>query len=429
MPAPITEIINTGTELMLGSILNSHQQWLCKELTQAGFLVSRQTAVTDSGPAITQIVGEALSRSDLIITTGGLGPTSDDRTRELIAQLLGRGLVQNAEARARIENFFAVRAKPAPKSTLVQALAPEGAVVLQNAHGTAPGLALQVLPPQSARPQGAWLIMLPGPPRELHPMFREQVLPLLRREFPDAPPFCCCVLRTTGLGESYLEEMVAPHLEPLVGRGLEIGYCARVGEVELRLVCSCAGGESLVAEAEQIASRILADWVYARGDENLESALVRELAARGETLALAESCTGGYVANKITNIPGASEIFLGGAVTYSNAAKEQFLGVQHFTLEGHGAVSRAVAEEMAAGIRGRTGATYAAAITGIAGPGGGTEDKPVGTVFIAIASPSKTVVHHRTNRYERETFKFVTAQQTLELLRKAVLAQKKEADA
>ena len=413
---------------MLGSIFNSHQQWLCRELTQVGFLVSRQTAVPDAGADIRQAVSEALQRSDLIITTGGLGPTSDDRTRELIADLLGRKLMENAQARSNIEQFFAVRAKPAPRSTFVQALAPEGAVVLQNAHGTAPGLAIQVLPPQSSRPQGSWLIMLPGPPRELHPMFRNQVVPLLRRQFPDAPPFTCSVLRTTGLGESYLEEMVAPQLELFVARGLEVGYCARVGEVELRLSSSVPGGSELVQEAEAVARQVLGDWIYATGDDSLETSLVRLLTAREWTLALAESCTGGYIANKITNVPGASAVFLSGVVSYANEAKQKFLGVSHATLETHGAVSRATAEEMARGIRERTGADFAAAVSGIAGPSGGTEEKPVGTVFIGIASGEDVVVHHRTNRYDRETFKFVTAQQTMEMLRRAVL-KRKEASA
>ena len=249
-------------------------------------------------------------------------------------------------------------------------------------------------------------------------MFTDSVVPLVTREFPLAGEFVCRTLKTTGVGESVLEEMVVGPLKALTDAGLELGYCARTGEVDLRFVARGATGAALVAEAAKIARRLLGAAVYGEGDDQLESVLVQLLTARGETLAVAESCTGGFVANRITNVPGASAVFRAGLVTYSNAAKQTFLGVRAETLAAHGAVSEAVAREMAEGARQRTGATYALATTGIAGPTGETPGKPVGTVFLALASPRGTTVLARVNRYERETFKFVTAQQGLDLVRR-----------
>src|SRR5687768_639377 len=233
---------------MLGYILNSHQQWLCRELSDRGYVVTRQTAVNDTADDIQGAVREAIARADLIIVTGGLGPTSDDRTRELIAQLLEKPLCEEAEVLRRIEAFFGRRKRPVPASTRVQALVPEGALVLQNEHGTAPGLAMEF-----QREQGSgWLVMLPGPPRELRPMFLNQVLPLIRKHFGPAREFCCTVLRTVGIGESFLEEKMAGELGPLIERGLDVGYCARVGEVDVRFVARCVQAEDLVREAEAV---------------------------------------------------------------------------------------------------------------------------------------------------------------------------------
>ncbi|HEX4645883.1 MAG TPA: molybdopterin-binding protein, partial [Verrucomicrobiae bacterium] len=211
------ELINTGSELMLGFILNTHQQWLCRQLADAGYVVSRQTAIADSGPAIQQTVSEALNRADLILVTGGLGPTSDDLTRDLIASLLGRKLRLDAGILAKIEAFFAERHRPLPENAKVQAQVPEGALVLPNPHGTAPGLAMEISPnPFRSGGKTTWLVMLPGPPRELRPMFTDQVLPLVRQKFPLDEAFVCRTLRTTGLGESYVEEKIARQLTPLV---------------------------------------------------------------------------------------------------------------------------------------------------------------------------------------------------------------------
>jgi nicotinamide-nucleotide amidase len=418
------EIINTGSELMLGFILNTHQQWLCRQLADAGYTVDRQTAIADTGAAIQQAVREALGRSDFIIVTGGLGPTSDDITRDLIAQLLGRKLQLNEHILASLKAFFAERGRPMPANTQVQAQIPEGAIVLDNPHGTAPGLAVEARPnPFRADGRTSWLVMLPGPPREMRPMFTNHVLPLLRDKLPLAGDFVCVTLRTTGMGESIVEEKIAGPLQLFVDAGLELGYCAHYGEVDVRFVARGPDAKRIVADAEAIVRAELGAHVFGTQDDQLNETVVRLLTDRKQTLVLAESCTGGYVANRITDVPGASEVFLSGMVTYSNESKQNLLGVRAETLAVHGAVSKETAREMAEGARKRFSADYAIAITGIAGPGGGTPEKPVGTVFIALATVGHTFVLNPINRFERATFKQVTCQQALELLRRTLLKQ------
>jgi nicotinamide-nucleotide amidase len=414
------EIINTGSELMLGRVLNSHQQWLCRRLADHGYEVTRQVAVDDFGPAMTEAVREALTRADLVITTGGLGPTSDDVTRERIVGLLGTELRMDAAVLAHVEGFFAARKRVMPASCAVQAQVPAGATVLMNRNGTAPGLVMEV-PSGSFRTGGSLLIMLPGPPRELRPMFDQQALPLIQRRFPLEAEFVCRTLRTTGIGESFVEERIAGPLKHLTDAGLTLGYCARTGEVDVRLVARGCGAQATVAEAAAIIQSKVGEHIYGEGDEQLPDVLVRLLTERKQTLALAESCTGGGIANRVTNVPGASAVFLAGYVTYSNEAKMKSLGVRAETLAAHGAVSEATAREMAEGARRAAGSDYALAVTGIAGPTGGSEGKPVGTVFIALAGGGETKVINPVNRYDRETFKWVTAQQALELLRRRLL--------
>lgn len=407
---------------MLGRVLNTHQQWLCRRLADLGYIVTRQVAVADTGRDIEQAVREALGRADLVITTGGLGPTSDDITRDLVAQLLGKRLHEDAEAVANIELFFAIRKRTMPASTRVQALVPDDSLVLQNAHGTAPGLAMEVKPNEfRATGQGSWLVMLPGPPRELRPMFNEQVVPWLRGVLPLANEFVCRTLRTTGIGESLVQDKINLPLAPLVTKGLEVGYCAHVGQVDVRLSAYGEPAATLVREGENIVRLLLAKEIFGEADELLEAAIIRLLSERKQTLALAESCTGGAVAHRLTNIPGASAVLLAGLVTYSNAAKQKFLGVRAETLTANGAVSEATAREMAEGARRETGADFAISVTGIAGPTGGSDAKPVGTVFIGLASVNQTVVLKQFNPYDRETFKQATANQALEMLRRAIL--------
>lgn len=408
---------------MLGRVLNTHQQWLCRKLTDLGHVVTRQVAVPDAGAAIQTVVREALGRVGLVIVTGGLGPTSDDLTRELLAQMLNKPLAEDPEVAAHITGFFALRKRPMPARTRVQALVPQGALVLANPNGTAPGLAIEVAP-NPFQPGGApaWLVLLPGPPRELRPMFTNAVAPLLRRVLPTPDEFICRTLRTSGIGESAVEEKVGPMLEKLVPAGLELGYCARPGQVDVRLAGRGARGAELVREAEGIVRTALGTHLYTVEEEELEAGLIRRLTAQGKTLALAESCTGGCLANRLTNVPGASAVLLAGWVTYSNEAKRKFLGVSAATLAAHGAVSEEVAREMAEGARNATGADYALSVTGIAGPGGGSPAKPVGTVFLGLAGPFPTVVLHQCNPMDREAFKQVTAQQAMDLLRRSLPA-------
>ncbi len=407
---------------MLGFILNTHQQWLCRQLADAGYMVDRQTTIADTATSIQQTVREALGRSDFIIVTGGLGPTSDDITRDLIAQLLGKKLHLDEKILGGLKAFFVERGRPMPANTQLQAQVPEGAIVLDNPHGTAPGLAMEVRPnPFRADKKMSWLVMLPGPPREMRPMFTNHALPLLREKFPLAEDFVCLTLRTTGMGESIVEEKIAGPLQLLVAAGLELGYCAHYGEVDVRFVARGADAKKIVADAEAIVRAELGTHVFGTQEAQLNETVVRLLAERKQTLVLAESCTGGYVANRITDVPGASEVFLSGMVTYSNESKQNLLGVRAETLAQHGAVSKPTAIEMAEGARKRFNADYAIAITGIAGPGGGSPEKPVGTVFIALATADHTFVLNPINRFERATFKQVTCQQALELLRRTLL--------
>ena len=434
------ELLNTGSELMLGRVLNTHQQWLCRRLSDLGYVVTRQVAVPDTARDIQSAVLEALSRADLIIATGGLGPTSDDLTRDLIAQLLGRKLRLDEAVLDHIRRRFAARSLPMPKNNEVQALVPEGALVLANPNGTAPGLAIRVdedggwkvedgkksHPPSSilnspSSRSSKWLVMLPGPPRELRPMFDHFVAPLLRREFPLEAPFVCRTLRTSGVAESLVQEKIATPLDALAANGLDIGYCARPGQVDVRLSARGGNAAKIVGEAEAIVQKILGAQIYGYDDEELETVIVRLLAGQKKTLVVAESCTGGCLAHQVTSVPGASAVFPGGLVTYSNEAKQKFLGVRTETLAAHGAVSEAVAREMAEGARSQLGADFALAITGIAGPDGGTKEKPVGTVFIGLAGDFGTVVERKFNPFERGTFKEITAWQALEMLRKQMI--------
>jgi nicotinamide-nucleotide amidase len=408
------ELINTGAELLVGRILNTHQQWLCRQLTDLGYEVSQQVCVPDEGSRIQTAVREALARADVVITTGGLGPTSDDLTRDYIAKLLGRKLVLHPPTRDWIAKFFASRKRPMPASVQVQAMIPEGATVLPNPNGTAPGLAMDA--------GKKCLILLPGPPRELRPMFRDSVVPLLRHKFPLATKFLCHTFKTTGLGESVVEEKIAPSLQPLVRQGLEIAYCARVGEVDVRLAARGEKAGELVEEGKETVANLLGPIIFGTDDDSLEAVVVRLLTARNKTLAVAESCTGGYIAHRLTNVPGASKVFLGGVISYSNAVKQRQLGVSAESLRRHGAVSKAVAQEMAEGTRRRLHADYALAVTGIAGPGGGTAKKPVGTAFIALSESKKTLVQLQYSPVDRETFKFVVSQRALDLLRNSLLS-------
>ncbi len=407
---------------MLGRVLNTHQQWLCRQLADAGYVVRRQVAVADTAPEIREAVRDALRAADVVICTGGLGPTSDDLTRDVIAALLGRTLREDPGVTAELKAWYATRKRVPPPAVFVQAQVPEGAEVLPNAHGTAPGLLMQT-GAQAAEglPPGRWLVMLPGPPRELRPMFTNRVLPWLRRTFPQVSRFVCRTLRSTGVPESTMQGRIAGPLAGLVDQGLEVGYCARPGEVDVRLVAQGPEAETMVEQALAVVRREVGSHIYGEEAESLESAVVGLLKLAGSTLAVVESCTGGRIASRITDVPGASAVFLGGFVTYADALKQSLVGVRSETLETHGAVSEPVAREMAEGARDRTRATYALAVTGIAGPAGGTSEKPVGTAYLALAHPDGTEARRVLNAFDRETFKHMTSQQALEMLRQRLL--------
>ena len=253
-------------------------------------------------------------------------------------------------------------------------------------------------------------------------MFNNAVVPLLRRELPLDGEFVCRTLRTVGIGESQVADRIGNALKSLIAQGMDLGYCAHIGAVDVRFAASGPRAAGLVREAEAIAQAELTKHIFGTDDETLEAVIVRLLTERKQTLALAESCTGGGIANRITNVPGASAVLLASLVTYANEAKQKFVGVRAETLAAHGAVCEAVAREMAEGARRETGADYALSVTGIAGPGGGSDAKPVGTVFIGFAAKDETIVLKQFNPFDRETFKNVTGTQALEILLRKILA-------
>ncbi|MCU0787627.1 MAG: competence/damage-inducible protein A [Verrucomicrobia bacterium] len=416
------ELINTGSELLLGRTLNTHQQWLCRRLSDLGYAVTRQVCVEDTRERICTAVREALSRAEVVIVTGGLGPTSDDLTREGIAELLNLELREDPEVVRRLEAVFRSFNRAMPPQVRVQAQVPVGAIVLSNAVGTAPGLAIPLASNPFRSNHPALLILLPGPPRELRPMFIDSVVPLLGDRFPPGEPFVCHTLRTTGIPESMAQARIDVPLRSRVEQGLGVGYCARPGEVDIRLSARGLRASELVSGAMEIVRQAMAGGVYAEGDVELEQAVVELLAARKLTLAIAESCTGGLIGHRVTNVPGASNVLKAGIITYANEAKQQWLGVPADLIASQGAVSSPVAQAMAEGVRRSTGADLGVAVTGIAGPSGGSEDKPVGTVFLGLASAEQTVVLRRRNPFDRATFKQVTSQQALDLVRRQVLA-------
>jgi nicotinamide-nucleotide amidase len=401
-------VINTGTEILLGDVLNTHLSFIAREIFPLALRVERQLSVPD-GAAIGEALNDNLDEADIIFVTGGLGPTTDDITREITAELLGLELVLDSELEVSITERLRTRGIRLTDRILRQAMVPRGAQVLPNELGSAPGLYLAAgINPAIRSPH---LFLLPGPPRELQPMFLQWVLPILRQIVSQDEPIGYRNYRIVGMGESYVEEAVGPQLLALTG--LELGYCARMGEVDLRVI----GSTAILTQADAIVRAKLAQFIFSTEREDLETVLIRELAARRATLAVAESCTGGFLAHRLTNVAGASEVFLAGFVTYSNAAKTAMLGVASALIEEHGAVSEPVARTMAEGALEKTAAQFALATTGIAGPGGGSPAKPVGTAYVALAGGGETVVKHLFFPTDRETFKQLATQTALNLLR------------
>ncbi len=407
------EVLNTGTELLLGSVLNTHPRIFAEALWPLGLRLDRQVTVPDGGPGIRDALADAFGRAEIVLMTGGLGPTTDDISREAVADLLGLEMIHDETVMRAIRARFARRGLEMSERNARQAQRPREAIVLPNHHGTAPGL---YLPPQPWRDgHTPHLFLLPGPPRELQPMFIEGVLPILQKFVPQRSTVEMRVFRTAGLGESNVEQMVG---EPLLALGIELGYCARPGEVDLRTI----GAPAVLDEAARIIEEKLGPHIVTRDQRTLEKVVVDDLTARHETLAVAESCTGGFLAHRVTNVPGASAVFIEGFVTYANAAKTRSLGVDPALIAAHGAVSEPVARAMAEGARHAAQTDHALSTTGIAGPDGGSEEKPVGTVFIALATKlGPTVVERHRFGSTRENFKDHATQAALNLLRRAMV--------
>lgn len=407
-------LLNTGTELLLGDVQDRHLGFIAREIFPLGLRIAEQRTVLD-GMAIGETLREVFPRADIVFVTGGLGPTTDDITREVVAKVLGLELRQDQEVLSAITQRLRNRRIRSTDRIPRQADVPVGAQVLPNENGTAPGLYLKAN--INPKIQSSHLFVLPGPPRELQPMFRESVLSILRGIVPPSLTVSRRSYRIAMTGESIVEKAIGEKI--LAIPGVELGYCARPGEVDVRIV----GDKTSVDQAGAIIQRELGSSIFSANDERLEEVLVRLLSERRETIALAESCTGGLLANRLTNVPGASAVFLAAYVTYANNAKIDMLRVDPKLLEKHGAVSEPVVRAMAEGARQRAGSTYALATTGIAGPSGGSTEKPVGTVYVALASPDQeTVVRKFFFPNDRETFKQMTAQAGFELLRQKLIA-------
>ena len=403
------EVINTGTELLLGRVTNTHLGFLAQSLFGLGLRVERQVTVPD-GVAIAEAIDDAMQRAGLIIITGGLGPTSDDITRDAVAEAFGRKLVFHPEILADIAAKFSRRKIPLNEDMQrSQAMVPEGGLALANANGTAPGLIVEN--------DKTVIISLPGPPGELRPMWTNEALPWLRKRFANQLTGQHEVqLRIVGMGETRVQTLVEADVLKL--GPVEVGYCARPGEVDLRLI---SADETLTRKAAALAREKLGDVIYTEGIETMEEVVVRLARAAGKTVATAESCTGGLVASRITNVSHSSEIFRYGWVTYANEAKMTELGVSPALLEKHGAVSAQVAAAMAEGALQRAGADFAVAVTGIAGPTGGTAEKPVGLVYFALAGRDRaTTTLERNLASSREAFKYMASQVALDLVRRAL---------
>lgn len=408
------ELVMVGTELLLGEVRDTNAQWLAAKLAEIGVHLYFKSTVGDNWPRLAFVLAQALSRSDVVIVSGGLGPTEDDLTREVVAGVVGRPLVHCAEAESHVRQYFQHIERPMPERVLRQAWLPEGAIPIPNVRGTAMGIWLEM---------GAkLLIALPGVPSELTGMTESYVLPrLVRREGTHITH--SRVLRFWGIGESSLEEMVEDLIRAQTNP--TIAPYASVGEARLRLTAHAATiseAQAMIEPLEQEIRRRAGHLLYGTDESSLEQVVGELLVAHTATLAIAESCTGGLLAHRLTNVPGSSGYFLRGWVTYSNEAKTAELAVPSEMIARHGAVSPVVAEAMVIGARQCAASTYALATTGIAGPGGGTAEKPVGLVYVGLAGPSAPaqVVEYRF-RGDRTDFKQRASSAALDLLRLRLL--------
>lgn len=406
----IAEVISVGSELTSGQSLDTNAAWISKRLSENGIVVGWHTTLADNMQSNVEALRIALTRARLIVMTGGLGPTLDDLTRDVVAKVANAPLVLDPDSLQRIEAMFQHRQRVMPPANRVQAMFPEGSRVIANPRGTAPGIWKEV--------GDRVIVCLPGVPREMYGMFEEDVLPRVAERFGGGKVTVHRVIRCFGAGESQIEAMLGDLTRR--GRDPEIGITASQATISLRLSASAANADAaraaLVPDAELIRQK-LGDLVYGEGDDELQHVVARLLKENGKTLATAESCTGGLVGHLLTEIPGVSKNYLGGVVAYSNQAKRDFLDVPDETLAAHGAVSAETAEAMAQGVRRRFQSDLAVAITGIAGPDGGSPEKPVGLVFASLASDRgfKTVKFVWGN--DRSFTKICSAKMALNLVR------------
>lgn len=402
----ITEIISIGDEILSGNVLDTNQQFLSTELWQIGLQVEYHAGVRDDETSITDVLLRAAQRSRIIICTGGLGPTVDDFTIEVAAKTFGLKLVEDRQVLEALEGWFTRRGRELKANNRKQALVPEGAVTFHNEKGTAPGIALQV--------KSSWFYFLPGVPTEMKHLFFKDVLPHIQKHRCDQKHFATRFLKTFGCPESVLDDKLKDLFTDRVNiNNARIGFRAHFPEVAIKVSVWDKDQKRAESQLESVVALVkerVGEFIYSEDTRaTLESVLVEKLRHSGKTIALAESCTGGLIANRITNVSGASDVFLGGFVTYSNALKTKLLGVSETTLKNHGAVSEECAREMVAGARRVTGANYCAAVTGIAGPTGGSDEKPVGTVHIAYDFDGVVTHEQHVFPFARTMFKELVA--------------------
>lgn len=409
------EIISVGTELLLGQIVDTNSVEIAQSLAELGIGCYFHTSVGDNPLRLASVLAQALVRSQIVIVTGGLGPTEDDLTKEALAAVAGRRLLLDPRALEHVQEFFRATGREMPENNRRQAMLPEGAEMLPNPRGTAPGVYLNV--------QGAHVFCLPGVPTEMRTMWKESVVPRLAEISGGPAVIHSRTIRFYGIGESALEERVKDLLH---SENPTVAPYASVGEARLRITARAETKEAAQAMIDPVAQEILArvgEYAYGEGDDSLEGVVGRMLSERGIWMATAESCTGGLLAHRITNIPGSSAYMRQGWIVYSNEAKQKELGVDPASLERYGAVSEEVAGEMAKGALERSGADIAVAVTGIAGPGGGSEEKPVGTVCFGVATAGQVRTVSRRFRGNREDIKWRSASEALNLVRLTLIGR------
>ncbi len=400
----IVEIISIGTELILGDLLDTNAAYIAQKITASGFNIHYMTTVGDNRDRMVDTLARAIKRSELIITTGGLGPTDDDLTREAIAESTGCPLQEEPELLQHLVNYFKQRNYQMTANNRKQVLLPEGARVIKNQLGTAPGILLEK--------KDYTIIAMPGVPGEMQAMLTAEVIPYLKKYSKDL--IKSRVIKFFMIGESALETQLQDILERQTNPTMAL--LAGRGEVKLRITAKASSAQKanlLLDRAEEMIRERTAQYIYSNNDQDLAEVVGRLLEKKGLTLALAESCTGGLLGNRITDIPGSSAYFIGGLVTYSNQSKIEQLGVQVLTLEKYGAVSRESVAEMAEGVRNKMSSDLGLSISGIAGPGGGNEEKPVGLIFIALADREKTVTYRLKLHRDRIWNKWMSSQYAL----------------